>query len=238
MRYFTKEWYNDTMVADMCFQLRKTERASVLSDTFFEKLYAVEERAYLKFAKRAAKSSHAYFDKDATRKEFADNYRENLEFVKKNLPEDILCDVKDIRVLALGSATHDIAMRITRFCGKKNRQCESIERSYENDSEAADEALGSHANALLSLNGSQISSLSHCENGDILLSYSSNGESTASLRLKNTELTEGAENIEGMAVVRHEVLLSEKGFEFSLLLLSDDSSLHTVAYIASEIIGQ
>ncbi len=237
MKYFTKEWYKDSLIADMCFQLRKTERAALFSEAFFERLYAVEERAYLKFSKRAAKTYNKPFDKDEAKAEFASNYNENLEFVKETLPDDILCDIKDIRVLALGSVTHDLAMRITRFCGKKNRLCESIERSYDNESEAADEALGKKASVFTSLNGSTITSLSFSNDAAVLISFSNPAEETdASFSLINASLTDGDDNISGMTVIRHELLLSaDAGFEFSLLLMAKDSSLHTVSYTASDI---
>ncbi len=237
MKYFTKEWYKDSLIADMCFQLRKTERAALFSEAFFEKLYAVEERAYLKFSKRAAKIYNKPFDKDEAKAEFASNYKENLEFVKGSLPEDILCDIKDIRVLALGSVTHDIAMRITRFCGKKNSLCEGIERSYDNESEAADEALGKKASVFTSLNGSTVISLSCSAENSVLLSFANPAaETEASFSLINASLTDGEDNISGMTVIRHELLLYvDGGFEFSLLLMANDSSLHTVSYTASDI---
>ncbi len=237
MRYFTKEWYNDTMVADMCFQLRKTERAAVYSDAFFERLYAVEERAYTKYLKRAARAMRSKLDADAAKAEFAANYKENLEFVKANLSEDILADVKDIRVLALGSATHDIAMRITRFCGKKNRTCESVERAYDNASEEADEAIGADAaNALSILNGSLIEDVT-VKDDSVEIAFSSTESSrSAIILLEGARLTDGDGNIKDMTALRHELLLSDNGgFEFSILLLSQDSSLHTVSYITSRI---
>ena len=62
MRYFTKEWYNDTVIAEMCFAFRKTQKADVYSDKFFEKLYVIEKKAYLKHSKRAAKFEKRKFD--------------------------------------------------------------------------------------------------------------------------------------------------------------------------------
>ncbi len=238
MRFFTKEWYNDTLIADMCFQLRKNESASVFSERFFERLYAVEERAYIKYYKRNAKATRTNFSKDDAAREFASNYKENLEFVKANLPEDILADVKDIRVLALGTATHDIAMRITRFCGKKNRLCENAERNYNNASEEADERVGGAVvRRLLSLIGAQIISLDAADDGDVSLTFASveTGKSEK-LILKDAVLTESDGDVSGSVIVKYELLTTEdEGFEFSLLLLSDSSSLLTVTYKAASI---
>jgi len=222
----------------MCFQLRKNEAASVFSDRFFERLYAVEERAYVKYYKRNAKATGVKFDKGDATLEFASNYEENLAFLKANLPEDILADVKDIRVLALGTATHEIAMRITRFCGKKNRLCENVERNYNNTSEEADEKVGGAvARRLLSLVGARIISLDTVEDGDAVLTFSSaETETTDKLILKNATLTESDGDVSGCAIIKYELLTTEDvGFEFSLLVLSGDSSLLTVTFKAISI---
>ena len=239
MRYFTKEWYNDTLVADMCFQLRKNESASVYSDKFFERLYAVEERAYAKYCKRQARAARVGFDKDAAAREFAENYKENLAFVKANLPEDILADVKDIRVLALGTATNDIAIRITRFCGKKNRLCEAAEREYNNASEEADEKVGGAvAQRLLSLTGAEIISIENNGENAIFSFRPAESEQTLSITLQNATLTESDGSPVGSAVIKYELLTQgENGYEFSLLTLTKDSSLLTVSYSAKGIIA-
>lgn len=220
------------MIADMCFQLRKNESASVFSEKFFERLYTVEERAYAKYCKRQARAARTAFDKSAAALEFAKNYEDNLAFVKANLPEDILADVKDIRVLALGTATHDIAARITRFCGKKNRLCEAAEREYENACEEADEMIGgATAQKLLSLVGAEINSFETSgENATFVFTPAESAEQKV-LTLKGVSITESNGDITGAAIIKYEFLIADEGgFEFSLLTLTKDSSVFTASY--------
>ena len=80
MRYFTKQWYNEGLVAEMCFQLRKTEKAGELSERFFEKLYEIEKRAYLKHSKRVSKFEKRRFDPVAAAEEF-DSNQSDFHFV-------------------------------------------------------------------------------------------------------------------------------------------------------------
>lgn len=226
------------MIADMCFQLRKNESASVFSEKFFERLYTVEERAYLKYAKRGARAARAAFDKEAASREFAENYKENLAFVKANLPEDILADVKDIRVLALGTATNDMAMRITRFCGKKNRLCEATERSYNNASEEADEKIGGAvASCLISLTGARIAALDKDGDNATLIFHPAQSAQTKRLTLKDAALTDAAEgSLADAAVIKYELLIADEGgFDFSVLALSKDEELLTTSYRISGI---
>lgn len=237
MRYFTKQWYIDSLISEMCFQLRKTEKAGEYSDKFFEKLYAVEEKAYLRFQKRSSKASHLSFNEKTARAEFESNYKDNLEFVKANLPEDILSDVKDIRVLALGSATHEIAMRITRFCGKKNRLCESAERKYNDESEEADEKLGGLVTkTLFELVGAPISLFSGCGDGNATLTTSHERTGTAiKISFKNAQIVECDEGIMGTTVLKYEILTCDGGYEFSVLSIGEGLDLYTATVISDTI---
>ncbi len=236
MKYFTKEWYSDLMLSDICFQFRKTERAGEYSDSFFERLYAVEQKAYIKYAKRSARAARLPFDKSAASAEFDGNYKANLEFVKAKLPEDILSDIKDIRVLALGSVTDEMAQRITRLCGKKNRLCEAVERRYNDASEEMDERIGgSTSRALLSLIGSRISSFTIDGENAKIEALCEEGN-TISLTLTGAVNTENDDAFVGSSVLKYELLPADDDkIEFSALSMGDDTSLHTVSFTAKEI---
>ena len=141
MKFFTEEWYHNTLIAQMCFTIRKSGRASVLSDKFFEKLYKSEMAFYAKHLKRAAKFNRTSFDKMAAEAEFEQNYKDNLEFVN-TLPNEILDNIADIRVFALGTVSYEVADVLTRYCGKLNRICQSIQEKYEDSLEEIAEIIG------------------------------------------------------------------------------------------------
>ncbi len=240
MRYFTKQWYNDTIVAEMCFQFRKTDKAGEYSDKFFERLYAVEKRAFLKYSKRISRASRLPFDSVAAADEFDKNYRDNLEFVQKNLPEEILSEIKDIRVLALGSVTHDMALTITRFCGKLNRQCEAIERKYNDASDEVDERLGGKlSQALLALTGASLSSIEAVGDDTVIVAQGEAYE--LKLTLEGCSCLECDDGIIGTSVLKHELLVAENdedGYEFSILSMGSDSSLYTLTYTTQKITAE
>ncbi len=235
MKYFTKEWYTDLMLSNICFQFRKTERAGEYSEKFFEKLYEVEKKAYVRYAKRLARTAGRNFDKCAHEAEFDKNYQTNLEFVRSNLPADILTDIKDIRVLALGSVTNEMAQRITRYCGKKNRLCESVERRYNDASEEIDEQLGEVSHSLLSLIGAAVSSFTEYR-GDIRLCALDENGNAVEFTLNDAETVENDDGIVGSSILKYELLPADGGkLEFSILSMGNDSSLHTASFIVSKI---
>ena len=237
MRYFTKEWYNDTVIAEMCFAFRKTQKADVYSDKFFEKLYVIEKKAYLKHSKRAAKFEKRKFDPVASGEEFDRNYEENLAFVKANLPEDILCDIKDLRVLALGSVTYEMAARITRFCGQINNRCEATKRKYdEANDEVVDRMGGCIPHLFSELCGAPIAEIV-CEGNDSVVTTSHEYTGVAvRIILANACLVDRDEGLEGAMIYKYELLPhGESGIEFSVLAIKEDSSLVTFTFTADSL---
>lgn len=234
MRYFTKEWYNDSLVAEMCFQLRKTDRAGVFSDKYFEKLYALEKRVYIKHLKRAAKFERRKFDEGAASLEFDSNFKENLAFVKANLPSEILDGVKDVRVLALGSATYEIVDKITRFSGMKNRQCEAVKRKYEEATDDVVERLGGVMPPLLrELTGSPVAMASGDGCGNVVIETSHEYTGVAlRVTLENADLIEHDTCAHGAMICNYELLSLENGkLEFSILTISVNSTLHVITAV-------
>lgn len=141
MKFFTEEWYHNTLISQMCFSIRKSGRASTLSDKFFEKLYKTEMSFYVKHLKRAAKFNRTSFDKTAAENEFDQNYKDNLEFVK-TLPDEILNDIADIRVFALGTVSYEVANTLTRYCGKLDRICQAVQEKYDDSLEEIAKIIG------------------------------------------------------------------------------------------------
>ena len=131
MKYFTKEWYADTILADMCFQIHSSSKAEKPDEKYYLSLYNSQKKWFIRSEKFIAKHNKIKFDLAAAEAAFEASHKENLDYVKANIPMEILNDVADIRVLALGSATREITDRIVRYCGQVNQRCERVTAEYE-----------------------------------------------------------------------------------------------------------
>ena len=219
----------------MCFQLRKTEKAAKYSDKFYEKLYTVEEKAYIRYRKRELRVMKQSKSVDELKEEFRQNTTTNLEFVKNNLPDEILSEIADIRILALGSVTSAMCDKITRYCGKVNGKCESAKRAYEEACEEAFEAIDSKTAKILSdLQGAEMLSIN--KSGDDLILELSDDYSDISLTLTRGVQTEENAISEACFVTKSELILNEdKKFEFSLLCISDSLNLYTFSFTTDAV---
>lgn len=223
MKYYTTQWYNDGLVSQMHEPMRKTQNAAQFSEKFFEKLYRVEKKNFIRYYKRAAKLQRIPFDTESTEKQFGVNYEENLAFVKANLPEEILANVKDVRVLALGSAEYGVAEQIERYCGKLKRKCNEIEDQYEEELEKVAEKIGwDTVHALDNLIDAQIESIEDAADDIIVCLYVEETRTNVTVVLHGSKLPQNAQSAIGGVVCRHE--LTEDGEALTLGMLCVDSA--------------
>ncbi|MGL5695195.1 MAG: DUF4085 family protein [Peptostreptococcaceae bacterium] len=70
------------------------------------------------------------YDEEKLIKQFEENHLENIEMLKTNLPEEILNDVADIRVLALDKASRSIIKRIEKYCLENEEKINHVMDEY------------------------------------------------------------------------------------------------------------
>lgn len=227
MKYFTQKWYKDTITAEICFQMRKDDRAAKFSEKFYTKLYNSQKAWFVKHLKRVAKHGKVAFDLAAAEAEFEANYQENLDYIRSVLPEEILEKVADVRVLALGVADYDILMTVTRFCGEVNRRCRQVYEDYTEATEAVAEKMGwFKINSLEKLENAPIVSLLPDGNGNcILITSPEITEISCKLSLLGADISTEVHAVQGDVIRHYELLLNGENYEFSMLLEKPDGNL-------------
>ena len=77
-----------------------------------------------------AKWEPTIYDEARERVEFEEAYRERMDYLREELPEDILKQVADIRVLALQVAAPEVKAQIQRFVNAAERKCIRPAKAY------------------------------------------------------------------------------------------------------------
>ena len=236
MKFFTTEWYRDGVTSQIHEPMRKTQNAAQFSEKFFEKLYRLEKKAYVRYYKRAARLQRQLFDAAAAEKQFDLNYEENLAFVKENVPEDILADVKDVRVLALGSVEYDVAARIERYCGKLKKRCRDAEEQYEVQLETVAENIGwDTVNALDNLIDAQIESV-EMNGGDLVIGlFCEETRANLTVILRDAQIPANSQAALGGIVCCHELVSDADALSFGLLCVDESSKPFVVETVAKSV---
>ena len=238
MKYFTKEWFDDTILAGMCFQVKKSDKAAEFSEKYYLSLNKDQKKWFIKSEKYIAKHNKVKFDPVAAEAAFEANNRENLDYIKANLPSEILEKVADIRVLALGSASPEVTDAITRFCGGVNRRCEKVAEEYHSEVEKLADKLGwEKINMLNRLLNSAIELCQADENGNF--TFATSAEYTdvpCRVDLIGAKVITCDDGLVGSAVANIEILPSENGaLVFSALCQKLDGTMIEFSAEAQDI---
>ncbi len=142
MKYFDIEYVKTKNLSEFCFTLTKSSAAARFSEEYYGSLYRKCLKEYQNETKRICRFLKKPYDKELSASEFTLSNTENLEYVKQNLPKDILDSVADVRVLALGAASPEVFDKITSFCGKLYRKCRETENLYESELEKVKNKFG------------------------------------------------------------------------------------------------
>ena len=237
MRYFTKEWYNDTLLAEICFQMRSTSQAEKFSEKHFKSLYEGQKKWFMRSEKLIAKQNKVKFDSEAAEAAFEANHNENLEFIKQNIPSDILAKVADVRVLAMGSASYEVFHEITRYCGQVNRRCEAVKEEYDREVEGLAEKLGWYKiNSLNWILNSPISAAEDSENGNFIITTSpAYTEIACKVTLSGARGALCPDELVGATILHLEILPDGEGLELNLLCMAKGGALVEFSAQASDV---
>ncbi|MBQ6864918.1 MAG: DUF4085 family protein [Clostridia bacterium] len=134
-----------------CKEQEFVDREKSVSQVRFEDLYPEEfntehfdgldlsteqiesmRNAYYEQRKQARKgfADRHSFDEDVAKKNFRSALRHNIANLKKALPEEILQNVADIRVLALDVASARVKKEIEHYCRQNERIVKQVQTAY------------------------------------------------------------------------------------------------------------
>lgn len=233
MRYFTKDWYNDTVLAEMCFQIKSSHKAEKFDEKYFQSLYNAQKSWFVRNEKRTAKYSGTKFDKEMAEAKFEADFNENLEYAKTKLPADIISSVADVRLLGLGIAAYDVLQAIVRYCGQVNRKCEAIKSEYEDENEKLAEKIGWYKiNTLNLITNACIISAEQVGNDFVLTTSADYTGVACKVTLTSATDISVGDGLVGSAPLLIELLPTEKEGELELNLLCSTEDGKSVEFSA------
>lgn len=128
MRYMTKQWYQTMQDSGLGVCLEADERAAVYSEELFRSYYQEKLEAWLRDREEICGFLSEPFDDQAERRSFEDCYARELAQYQTRTPADILSQVADVRMLALGLCTEEVWDAMEEY----RRSCqETVERTME-----------------------------------------------------------------------------------------------------------
>lgn len=122
MKYLTKEWYLNKQLADLFDSLKPCEQSTIKDEEFYKEQY---DRKFNIFVSNSKSDTVTLTPKNVAEYQFNQHLQWLLSLYNR-LPQSIIQNIADMRLLALGYATEDNISAIKKHCLKLKEQCDYI----------------------------------------------------------------------------------------------------------------
>lgn len=130
MKYFTKEWYETCQNSGWHLNMSVSKNAEEFNEEYYKDLYTRRRRAFVKEEKEVAEVLGEEFSKGKAEQEFLRRHEETVKRMETSIPQNILAEVADTRVLALDIATKEVRQKLKAWCEGNMKQMHDVQDTY------------------------------------------------------------------------------------------------------------
>ena len=127
MKFLTKEW--SQQMSKKGFLLSSPQvnpQAAAFSEPFYQELYQEAQKKHLDLMRKVAALSRKPFQAEREAEQFRQTHQRRVEELRRFLPQEILDQVADVRVLALDVSTQEVKGAAARWCRENRQQAEQV----------------------------------------------------------------------------------------------------------------
>lgn len=162
------------------------------------------------------------YDEEKLTKQFEENHLDAIDYLKNNLPKEILEEVADIRVLALDKSSKNIKKKIEKYCNENEKIANKTMKSYEKYFETIQDKLPQKILEDYEFHDCEIISIDKVKD-DIVFTLDNSGGFTdiSKIIYRNGEILEN--NLEENSYwVYDEIYILDDGYEFHIGISSGE----------------
>ena len=130
MKYFTKEWYKTCQNSGWHLNMSVSKNAEEFNEEYYKDLYTRRRRAFVKEEKEVAEVLGEEFSKAKAEVEFMNRHEDMVKCMEENIPQNILAEVADTRVLALDIATKEVRQKLKAWCEGNMKEMHRVTDLY------------------------------------------------------------------------------------------------------------
>lgn len=175
------------------------------------------------------------YDEDTLTNQFFDNMNCRKKQLETLLPEDILKDVADIRVLALNKVSEDIKQRIRQFCSKKEEKIFIVDEEFQKHQKNIVTLLPEKIRKEYGFHDCKITHFEQ-QGTDVIIELDHRGSysNVSKLVYHNATIIE-QEDIVGSWWIYDEIYILKDSFEFHTALQDEKSQVRYFTVKASDV---
>lgn len=175
------------------------------------------------------------YDEEVLTKQFDDNMYCRKKQLEALLPEDILKDVADIRVLALNKVSENIKIRIRQFCAQKEEKVIKLQQEFQNHYSSIVTQLPEKIRNEYGFHDCKVTRFEQ-QGTDVIIELDHRGGFTNVCKLINHNATIiEQDNIEGSWWIYDEIYIMNDSYEFHAALQDENGQVRYFTVNASDI---
>ena len=220
MKYFTKEWYALCQNSDWHFNMSVSKNAEEFNEDYYKDLYTRRRRAFVKEQKEVAEVLGEEFSKAKAEVQFMENHERTVKSMEESIPQNILAEVADTRVLALDIATKEVRQKLKAWCEQNKKEADAKVKEY--DGLQLEENLHDAVIRAMEMKADTLTFKLDCSD-------------VKKVVFKNHKVLEQGGYVLGATWLYQEVYEAEGGREYHALLMKKDGKLAEMTVFAEEI---
>lgn len=220
MKYFTKEWYAMCQNSSWHLNMSVSKNAEEFSEEYYKDLYTRRRRAFVKEQKEVAEVLGEEFSKGKAEAAFLQQHEATVKRMEDSIPQEILAEVADTRVLALDIATKEVRQKLKAWCEQNTKTADEMIQAY--DGLAMEENLHDAIIRTMEMKADELTFKLDCTD-------------VKKLTFKNYKIEKQGGYILGAAWLNQEVYEAEGGREYHILMLKKDGKLAEMTVFAEKI---
>ena len=220
MKYFTKEWYALCQNSDWHLNMSVSKNAEEFNEDYYKDLYTRRRRAFVKEQKEVAEVLGEEFSKAKAEVQFMENHERTVKSMEESIPQNILAEVADTRVLALDIATKEVRQKLKAWCEQNKKEADAKVKEY--DGLQMEENLHDAVIRTMEMKADTLTFKLDCAD-------------VKKVVFKNYKVLEQGGYVLGATWLHQEVYEAESGREYHALLMKKDGKLAEMTVFAEEI---
>ena len=126
----TKEWYKTCQNSGWHLNMSVSKNAEEFNEEYYKDLYTRRRRAFVKEQKEVAEVLGEEFSKAKAEVQFMENHERTVKSMEESIPQNILAEVADTRVLALDIATKEVRQKLKAWCEGNMKEMHRVTDLY------------------------------------------------------------------------------------------------------------
>ena len=220
MKYFTKEWYEMCQNSSWHLNMSVSKNAEEFSEEYYKDLYTRRRRAFVKEQKEVAEVLGEEFSKAKAEVEFMNQHEATVKRMEESIPQTILAEVADTRVLALDIATKEVRQKLKAWCEQNKKEADAMVKEY--NGLKLEEELHDSIIRTMEMKADTLTFKLDCSD-------------VKKVTFKNYRIEKQGGYILGATWMTQEVYEAEGGREYHILVLKKDGKAAEMAVFAEEI---